>query len=282
MSDHYCLQLVAPQGSDNYYALRFTQPLLRQRLVIVMALHEALTASLIDSLDPIVKYKKFAWWRNQITGLANRSATHPICTAWLDYQLSDRIDAAKLEALCETLWSANPVAHNPQQNTNYHQAITGSLYAILAEACGVPAEHITGVTQLGTAVGMVNSLHMLASGKASRQLIFSAIASTAHHADVVTEFPAEAPEVITKKLQTYCQHTSALLQERALHCFASAELLPLFILAQLKHRLLSELEHSGLKILHEEIHLTPLNKLWIAWRARRHHNRHTRSSEARL
>jgi len=74
----YCTEKAAPEGSSLYYAVLFYPPQYRRRLIALFALAEELDSTLVDCRDPGVARMKFQWWHEEIERLFSERPRHPV------------------------------------------------------------------------------------------------------------------------------------------------------------------------------------------------------------
>ena len=79
--DRYCLDAAAPPGSSLYYATLFTGPGDRAALVAVHALRHTLLEIVEDIADPNVRAHKLNWWSGEIMEAREGRARHPVALA---------------------------------------------------------------------------------------------------------------------------------------------------------------------------------------------------------
>ena len=79
--DRYCLDAAAPPGSSLYYATLFAGPDERAALVAVHALRHTLLEVVEDIADPNVRAHKLNWWSNEIMEAREGRARHPVALA---------------------------------------------------------------------------------------------------------------------------------------------------------------------------------------------------------
>ena len=79
--DRYCLDAAAPPGSSLYYATLFAGPDERAALVAVHALRHTLLEVVEDIADPNVRAHKLNWWSDEIMEAREGRARHPVALA---------------------------------------------------------------------------------------------------------------------------------------------------------------------------------------------------------
>ena len=79
--DRYCLDAAAPAGSSLYYATLFAGPGERAALVAVHALRHTLLELVEGVTDPNVRAHKLNWWSDEIMEAREGRARHPVAVA---------------------------------------------------------------------------------------------------------------------------------------------------------------------------------------------------------
>ena len=79
--DRHCLDEAAPPGSSLHYATLFLGPRERASLVAVHALRHTLLGVLDTVADPDVRARKLNWWSNEIMEARDGRSHHPVAVA---------------------------------------------------------------------------------------------------------------------------------------------------------------------------------------------------------
>ena len=79
--DRHCLDVAAPPGSSLHYATLFLGARERAALVAVHALRRTLLGIVDTVADPRVRARKLDWWSNEIMEARDERARHPVAAA---------------------------------------------------------------------------------------------------------------------------------------------------------------------------------------------------------
>ena len=79
--DRHCLDEAAPSGSSLHYATLFIGPRERAALVSVHALRHALLGIIDTVADPDVRARKLNWWSDEIMEARDERPRHPVAVA---------------------------------------------------------------------------------------------------------------------------------------------------------------------------------------------------------
>jgi len=269
--DEYCAQKAAASGSSFYYAFLFLPPERRRAITAVYAYCREVDDIVDEVSDAAVAQTKLAWWGQEIDRLFRGDPQHPVALAMRPHLGSFGITEERLLQILEGM-------QMDLQQTRYLDYPSLQRYChLVAGVVGELAAGIFGATvdstlayarALGQSLQMVNILRDVGED-ARRGRIYLPI-------DDLQRFGVKAADLLNAR---YVDGFSALMQfeaqrARALYRDALALLpeadrraqRPGLIMGAIYLCLLDELEHSGFRVLHQRIALTPLRKLWIAWR----------------
>jgi phytoene synthase len=280
--DEYCLQKAAPPGSSTYYALR-QAPLAQQPLLAALfALRREFEETVKETSDPTVGRTKLAWWQKETAALAAGSPSHPVSMALAAHLGDVAAEYPALQALLAGFeMDLEQARYLDFPNLRrYMDGVGGTFAALLAR-----------VSAKGSAQGSAHDAAQAQDWAASlgRALMLAQfvheIGNDARHGriyvpiDELQRYNVTAADLINRR---YSDAFTQLMQFQttrardALHSALAA--IPaaerraqraLRSLAALSLALLDEVEREGYQVLHQQIVLTPVRKLWIAWRAAR-------------
>ncbi|WP_321816561.1 MULTISPECIES: squalene/phytoene synthase family protein [unclassified Paraburkholderia] len=275
--DEYCLQKAAPPGSSTYYALRQASAAQQPLLAALFALRRELEETAKETSDPTVGRTKLAWWQKELAALAAGNPSHPVTKAIAHHTG----DTAKLYALLQQLLAGFEMDFEQARYLDlpnlrrYMDGVGGTFATLVAQvAAGSDAER-AAIAQWATPLG--NAL-MLAQ-------FVPEIGNDARHGriyipiDELQRYNVTAADLINRRYSAefteLMQFQTARAREAvnaALAAMPASERRrqrPLRALAALELALLDEVEREQFQVLHQQIVLTPIRKLWIAWRAAR-------------
>ncbi|NRO97287.1 presqualene diphosphate synthase HpnD [Paraburkholderia sp. NMBU_R16] len=272
--DEYCAQKAAPPGSSVYYALR-QAPLAKQPLLTALfALRRELEQAARETSDPAIGRTKLAWWQQELASLAAGRPTHPVSVALAEHRADIGGEAATLQALVDGFeMDLNQARYLDYPNLRSYIEQVGGAFALAVAR--VTARDTAAATQWAPPLG--NAL-MLA------QLV-QELGNDARHGriyipiDELQRFQVSAAELINRKYTPAFNELMRFQTRRAREAIvASLAGIPqserktqrtLRAQSAMALALLDEIERDGYRVLHQRIALTPIRKLWIAWRAAR-------------
>lgn len=272
--DEYCQQKAARSGSSFYYAFRFLEPDRRRAITALYAFCREVDDVVDDCREPAVARSKLNWWREEIARLFDGDPRHPITRALAPNLAPFDLSREYFEEIIDGM----------QMDLDYDaypDFATLSLYCYrVASVVGLLSARIFGYTDrrtlkyahdLGMALQLTNILRDVHED-AVRGRVYIPL-------DELERFGVKAEEFRSNITRETHQALFAFQAQRARDYYARAEAQlpeqdryaqrPGLIMAAIYRALLDEIERDGFRILEHRVHLTPLRKLWIAWRASR-------------
>lgn len=275
--DEYCQQKAAPPGSSTYYALRQAPAASQPRLTALFALRREFEETVKEVSDPAIGRTKLAWWQNELAALAAGTPTHPVSKA-LAASLPDvKTEYPALQALLSGFeMDLDQARYLDYPNLRrYVQAVGGTFASLVARSARTKAsadgsQAPDWSTPLGEAL-LLAQLVVETGNDARHGRIYIPI-------DEMQRFNVTAADLINRKYSDAFTELMRFQTKRARDAVrtalaavpASERRSQRTLLAQgaLASALLDEIERDGYHVLHQRIALTPIRKLWIAWRAK--------------
>ncbi len=269
--DDYCRAAAAPSGSTLYYSLLHQTPAQRQAIIAVHALGRELREVVRDCRDDDVALQTLHWWRMEIARARAGKATHPVCQAL--QPAIPRFDLPEAQFLCiiegheQELRQPTPTSF--AELDAWCRRTGGALQQLTAKISGVQRpETLDHALALGSAIQLCHGLRNLHAdcrrGKPCVPL------------DEMTRHGVAQKDFIQARRDDNMQDLLAAQIARADDCFEQAlAQLPARDRAAQRHGLiqaaicraiLNKLRKDPCRALAERPSLSPLRKLWIAWR----------------
>jgi phytoene synthase len=272
--DDYCLQKAAPPGSSTYYALRQASAARQPLLAALFALRREFEETAKETSDPTVGRTKLAWWQKELAALANGTQAHPVTQA-LARHLDD-VQAAypALQALLAGFeMDLEQARYLDLANLRRYMNGVGGTFATLVARVSArePEAAAQWAAPLGDALMLAQFVPEVGND-ARHGRIYIPI-------DELQRYNVTAADLINRRysdafteLMTFETARAREALQAALDAIPPAERRAqrtLRALAALSLALLDEVERERFEVLHQQIVLTPVRKLWIAWRAAR-------------
>jgi len=269
--EEYCQQKAASSGSSFYYSFLFLPPNRRRAITALYAYCREVDDVVDECLDPQIAATKLVWWRTELDRLYAGKPEHPVTQALLPVlkefalpqeQLLEIIDGMEMDL----------------QQTRYLDFKALSLYCYrVASVVGLLAAEIFGYTDratqkyahdLGMAFQLTNIIRDVGED-ARRGRVYLPI-------DELQRFNVPVADILNSR---YSDNFKALMEfqiERAEQYYAQAmgqlpaadrkAQRPGLVMAAIYRAVLEEIKRDGCQVLSQRTSLTPIRKLWIAWR----------------
>jgi 15-cis-phytoene synthase len=269
--DQYCQEKCATSGSSFYYSFLFLPAERRRAIMALYAFCREVDDVVDECNDPAIAATKLAWWRQEIGRLAGGQPQHPVGQAL-------QTAAGRFDLPAEQLLEIIDGMEMDLQQSRYLDFKGLSLYCYrVASVVGLLAAGIFGYgdrqTQkyahdLGMAFQLTNIVRDIGED-ARRGRIYLPM-------DELKRFDVPAADILNAR---YSDNFSELMKfqvERAEKYYAQAvaqlpaadrkNQRPGLVMAAIYRTLLDEIRRDDYRVLHQRIALTPVRKLWIAWK----------------
>lgn len=267
----YVQQKAAGSGSSFYYAFLFLPPPRRAAITAFYAFCREVDDVVDEVRDPGVAATKLAWWQAEVARAYAGEPTHPAMQALMPWAGEFGIEARQLQAVIEG-------CRMDLTQTRYLDFAALEKYCFLvAGVVGEVSARIFGQTQpqttdyahkLGLAMQLTNIIRDVGED-ARRDRIYLPV-------NELQRFDLKANELLKGE---YSQRFADLMRFQAERAFAlydeAIALLPAadrrsqkagLMMASIYRTLLQEIQREQFRVLHQRIALTPLRKLWLAWK----------------
>ncbi|MGQ0709470.1 MAG: presqualene diphosphate synthase HpnD [Rhodoferax sp.] len=267
----YVQDKAAASGSSFYYAFLFLSAPRRAAITAFYAFCREVDDVVDETQDAGVAATKLAWWRKEVQQAFAGSPSHPVMQALMPHTGAFQIEARHLLAViegCEMDLQQTRYLDWPGLQ-RYCHLVAGIVGEVAARIFGQTQEQTTRYAHtLGQALQLTNIIRDVGED-ARRGRIYLPV-------NDLQRFEVKAQDILQAQ---YSERFTALMRfqaERAhqLYDQALALLLPQerraqkpgLMMASIYRALLREIESDGFQVLHQRTSLTPLRKLWLAWR----------------
>jgi phytoene synthase len=269
--DDYCQDKAARSGSSFYYSFLFLPPERRRAITALYAYCREVDDVVDESTDPMVAARKLDWWSQEIDRLCAGQPEHPVSRALLPHlQAYDITRARLLEILAG-------MRMDLQQNRYAdHEAL--ALYCRrVAGVVGEMASSIFGRTdpqtlryadRLGLAFQLTNIIRDVGED-ARKGRIYLPQEALQRHGVSVSELLAGRRSPGFSALMSEMTHRARRAYREAYDLLPEVDRRaqrPGLIMASIYSTLLDEIERDDFQVLDRRTSLTPIRKLWLAWR----------------
>lgn len=270
--DEYCQAKATASGSSFYYAFLFLPPERRRAITAVYAYCREVDDVVDEVSDPGVAETKLAWWRSEIGELFAGRPSHPVARAlqpFLDADLGitrERLDAI-IDGMQIDLRQSRFLDYAALQR--YAHLVAGVVGEISAAIFGYrDPRTLEYAARLGLALQLINVIRDVGDD-ARRGRIYLPL-------DELQRFDVKAADLLSGRYVDGFNPLMRFQAQRARDIYSDAIAMlpatdrrtqrPGLIMGAIYATLLDEIEASRFQVLHQRIALTPLRKLWIAWR----------------
>ncbi|MBK7004615.1 MAG: presqualene diphosphate synthase HpnD [Burkholderiales bacterium] len=267
----YVQDKAAASGSSFYYAFLFLPAPRREAITAFYAFCREIDDVVDDMVDPSVAASKLAWWSTEVAGAYAGKPTHPVLQALMPMTATYGIEQQQLQAVIEGCrMDLEQTRYLDYPNLQrYCHLVAGVVGEVAARIFGQTQEQTTRYAHtLGQALQLTNIIRDVGED-ALRGRIYLPV-------NELQQFDVKAHEILKR---TYSDRFVALMQfqaQRAHGLYDEALALlpaedrraqkPGLMMASIYRTLLREIEAENFQVLHQRIALTPLRKMWLAWK----------------
>jgi phytoene synthase len=269
--DEYCQQKAAASGSSFYYAFLFLPAARRRAITALYAFCREVDDVVDETAEMQVAAAKLAWWRAEVANLYRGDPQHPVTRALgpfiEDYALSQAhlneiIDGMEMD-LTQTRyldWAGLE---------RYCHRVAGVVGLLAARIFGYrDPRTLEYARDLGIAFQLTNIIRDVGEDARKNRIYLPM--------DELKRFDVPAADILNARETPQFGALIRFQDERARSWYdrALGELpqpdrraqRPGLIMAAIYKALLDEIRRDGFRVLSRRTSLTPLRKLWIAWK----------------
>lgn len=279
----YCRDKVAAPGSAVYYALRFAPPDQHDALLALHAMHAEITEIPDEVSEAAVGEVKLNWWREEIERLFAGSPRHPASQALAPAVQNHGLEADDLREMIEG--AAMDLAYGSypsfRELSVYCHRTGGAFVHLLVRIAGSDS---AAAARFAHDLGMARTLgrRLLSVRRDARAGRVYIPEDELRQADVRREdlLRNESDEAMRTLFRQQADRILAFIEQAEAHLDDAerARLRSGIILAALDRELFRELAQEDFPLLERGFELTPLRRLWIAWRTARRQQRLSRKA----
>ena len=267
----YVQQKASASGSSFYYAFLFLPPQRRAAITAFYAFCREVDDVVDEVSDPGVAASKLAWWRNEVHQAFAGKPSHPVTQALIPLVPEFGIDESSLQSVidgCEMDLTQTRYLDYPNL-TRYCHLVAGVVGEVSAKIFGQADAATTAYAhKLGQAFQLTNIIRDVGED-AMRGRIYLPVSE-------LQQFDVKAHEVLNRlhsdRFQALMQFQAAranALYDEAFGLLPAADWKhqkPGLMMASIYRTLLREIEAQKFPVLTQRVALTPLRKLWLAWK----------------
>ncbi|MEN9868874.1 MAG: squalene synthase HpnD [Pseudomonadota bacterium] len=269
--DEYCQQKAAQSGSSFYYSFLFLPVERRRAITALYAFCREVDDTVDECSDVEVARNKLNWWRQELITLKGGTPTHPVTQALAPHMTPFKIELRYLQAIVDGM-------EMDLNQTRYLDFAGLQRYCWhVAGVVGICSASIFGFTdpqtlkyaeKLGLALQLTNIIRDVGEDARIGRIYLPV--------DELQQFNVTAAELLNGQYSDNFTRLMAFQAARAQAVYDEAlALLPApdrraqrtgLIMAAIYRALLDEIQRDGFQVLHQRTSLTPIRKLWLAWK----------------
>ena len=269
--DQYCQEKAAKSGSSFYYSFLFLPPPRRRAITALYAFCREVDDVVDEVADPGVARTKLAWWRTEVADLFAGHPHHPVTLALQPHLAAYGIDAARLNEIIDGM-EMDLVRHRYADFESlrlYCHRVAGVVGQLSASIFGyTDARTLEYAESLGTAFQLTNIIRDVGEDARRGRVYLPADELATFGLTAEDILALKGGDAFTRLMQTQAARAEGYYDD------AYAKLPDAdrksqragLIMAAIYRTLLGEIRRDGFRVLHQRIALTPLRKLWIAWK----------------
>jgi phytoene synthase len=269
--DEYCQQKAAQSGSSFYYSFLFLPPERRRAITALYAFCREADDTVDECSDESLARIKLAWWRTEIAAMYAGSPTHPVTKAMQPHLAVYDLKQEHMQAIIDGM-------EMDLNQTRYLDYAGLSKYCWhVASVVGILSASIFGVTRpetlvyaekLGHAFQLTNIIRDVGED-ARKGRIYLPV-------NELQQFNVTAADLLNARHTENFEKLMAFQAERAQRTYDEALAMlpkedrraqrPGLIMSAIYRTVLDEVQRDGYHVLTQRISLTPIRKLWLAWK----------------
>lgn len=269
--DEYCQQKAVQSGSSFYYSFLFLPAERRRAITALYAYCREVDDTVDECTDVMVARNKLTWWRSEIHAMANGKANHPVTQALQPhlavYGLQEQHLQAIIDGMEMDLDQTRYLDFPGLKRYCWHVAsVVGILSASIFGASR--PETLQYAERLGLAFQLTNIIRDVGED-ARKGRIYLPV-------NELQQFNVTAADILNARHSENFEKLMRFQAERARKLYDEAFALlpkedrraqrPGLMMAAIYRALLDEIERDGFHVLERKVSLTPIRKLWLAWK----------------
>jgi 15-cis-phytoene synthase len=269
--DQYCQQKASQSGSSFYYSFLFLPPERRRAITALYAFCREVDDVVDECTDVAVARTKLAWWRTEVAALYAGQAHHPVAQALATVVTSFRLPQERLQEIIDGMEMDLTQRRYADFAAlkHYCHRVAGVVGLLSAEIFGYADPRTLDYAEnLGMAFQLTNIIRDVGED-ARRDRVYLPL-------DELARFNVPVADIMHARATPAFRRLMEFQVERALEYYRAAFAAlpavdrkaqrPGLVMAAIYQTLLAEMRADGLPVLTQRTSLTPLRKLWIAWR----------------
>jgi len=269
--DEYCQQKTVQSGSSFYYSFLFLPQERRRAITALYAFCREVDDTVDETHDQSVARIKLAWWRTEVSNMVKGSPTHPVTQALQPHLAAYNLQEQHLQAIIDgmemDLDQSRYLDYTGLRKYCWH--VAGVVGILSASIFGVTnPQTLQYAEKLGLAFQLTNIIRDVGDD-ARKGRIYLPV-------NELQQFGVTAADILNFRHSDKFEALMKFQADRAQAVYDEALALlpkedrraqrPGLMMAAIYRTVLDEIERDNFKVLNQRISLTPLRKLWLAWK----------------
>jgi len=270
--NQYCQNKAAQSGSSFYYSFLFLAPEKRTAIMAVYAFCREVDDIVDECHEVSIAQTKLEWWRNQINALfSDQGVQHPVCLALqpviTQYQLLKEPFLAMINGMeMDLRFNRYPDFSTLQEYCECVASSVGDLSIRIFGYSNASTENFAH--DLGLAFQLTNIIRDIGEDTLRGRIYLPL--------DDIQQFGVSENDILQRKasdeMKAFLQFQIERAQDYYRTAFAAlvesdrSSQKASIIMAAIYSTLLDEIARDPLSVLSGRVALTPLRKLWLAWK----------------
>jgi phytoene synthase len=269
--DEYCQQKAAQSGSSFYYSFLFLPPERRRAITALYAFCREVDDAVDEPDDASVARARLAWWRDEVARLYRGAPQHPVSRALApavrDFGVTEAGLAEIMDGMEMDLTQSRYLDYAALRI--YCHRVAGVVGRLAAGIFGYrDARTLEYAERLGLAFQLTNIIRDVGEDARKNRIYLPM--------DEMQRCGVSAADILNARQTPAFADLMEIQAARARSCYAEALALlpavdrraqrPGLVMAAIYRALLDEIARDGYRVLRQRVALTPIRKLWIAWR----------------
>jgi phytoene synthase len=267
----YCRQKAAASGSSFYYSFLFLPEERRRAITALYAFCREVDDVVDECSDAAVARAKLAWWRREIAAVFDGSPQHPVARALAELAPRFHLAHERLEEIIAGMEMDLERSHYPDFELLrlYCHRVAGVVGLLSAEIFGYQDRRtLEYASHLGLAFQLTNIVRDVGED-ARRGRIYLPLDELERHGVTVSDIAQSRETDAFRRLIEFQIERAAAYYDKAFAALPAVDRRAQragIIMAAIYRTLLDEIRADGCRVLTRRTALTPIRKLWIAWK----------------
>ncbi len=282
--DEYCQQKIGAAGSSFYYSFLFLPQEKRRAITALYAFCREVDDVVDECHDPDLARIKLAWWRNELENSFRGQSSHPVTRALMpvirNYQLQQE---QFLEIIDGMEMDTDPAPYASFEELRVYCHRVASVVGLMsATIFGYSSPRTLDFARnLGLALQLTNIIRDIGEDARRNRIYLPQ--------DDLQRFRVDAADILHTRDNTAFHALMEFEAQRAYEYYDLAmehlddsdrwRQTPSLIMAAIYRSTLDEIRSSAYPVLTHRVALTPLRKLWVAWKTRRREARRAKCTK---